>query len=117
MMDFGVARDKLAWMESADEIADFLGSQGVVACPMVSDRCAIAVWMQRETGLDVHVSQYVMWDEDTRREDGYFGVEADHTDAIKQFTVRFDHRAYPHLVDPNWVDPGHRCNCPACYIG
>lgn len=99
MIDFGVARDKLAWMETADELADFFRHEGIKATPGCSDSCAIAVWMQNQTGdKDVRVSHADMWV-------GCYGegAFAEHTKAMKQFTVAFDSGAFPDLIKEEFV--------------
>lgn len=98
MIDFGVARDKLAGMESAKELADFFQAEGVKGVPGDASSCAIAVWMQETTGRkDISVSQEEMWT------DGYgLGRVTEHTGAMKEFTVLFDERAFPELVDRTW---------------
>ena len=113
MLDFGVARDKLIHLETGDEIADFLQSQGVTATPGDATNCAIAVWMQRQTGQQVRVSQQQMWvlPEDSNDVDWWFTEQPqyhEHTPAMQEFTVQFDDGQYPDLIEPGWMP---ECTC------
>lgn len=100
MIDFIVARDKLAGFETPDEIADYLKHEGIKACPGESDRCAIAVWAQKTVGTnDIRVSRFEMW------KGTWGGVNLNilgHTPAMELFTERFDCGLYPELVVDGW---------------
>lgn len=91
MIDFQVARDKLLSFETADEIAQFLESQGVKAARAMSTSCAIAEWMTETTGTQVYVNQQEMW----RMFDT---APVHHNRALGEFIHRFDEGYYPELI-------------------
>lgn len=122
-MDIEVAIDKLAQLETADDVADFLHGQGIRGYRCGAVTCPLARWLERETGL--HVAVFEQW---IKARDP-FGEDADPWDptndrwcdqwgdqwgfpipeALRAFVVAFDEReAYEMLVDPA---PGDRHRC------
>lgn len=94
-IDIGVARDKLAGFQSADELAGFLMDEGIKGRRQMSNSCAIAVWMKKTTGVSVGVSMTELW------EDHYTPrvQPIKHNEVLKDFVVKFDNHQYPELED------------------
>ena len=112
MIDFLVAYDKLASLESADEIANLMLDYGVKAVPSDSQSCAVSVWMTEQTGLAVATNcsvvrevamltaEEVEWDYTGL---GYKDIPDTpnfkaHTPAMREFIDKFDTRKYPNLI-------------------
>lgn len=98
MIDYIVARDKLAQFETADEIADFFRREGVQGEKGMSDRCPIAQWMTEQTGGPIVVSTLEMWNagaEDFLDNDTIHRIN--HTEAMTDFVDRFDSGFYSDL--------------------
>ena len=112
MIDFGVAYDKLAQFECADDLADFLKGEGVKGWAGVADTCAIAKWMSDTTGQHVYVtgdfiSCHVPYS--PYNELSYTEIEKfPHTGATFEFIERFDDEEWPELMeepeDDYWID-------------
>ena len=107
MIDFEVAYDKLAGLETADEIADLMRDYGIKAEPCESRKCAISVWMEGQTGLSVSTNlAYTRAIIVNRLDDDgmeYYidhpGIEEkDHTEAMAKFIENFDTYKYPDLI-------------------
>lgn len=107
MIDFQVAFDKLASLESADEIADFFRYEGIKAVPANSRACAITVWMEKQTGLNIATNSVVTRPVDVvLGNDGcpdykeILGAPYQHlTPTMAEFVFRFDCDHYPDLVE------------------
>lgn len=85
---------KLADLQTADEIRDFLVTEGVQAVPGNATKCAIAEYLFQASGQVVGVtrkSTVVLADKWAR------GI-GKHTEAMSEFVIRFDHYQYPELV-------------------
>lgn len=91
MIDFHVAFDKLASMESADEIAGYFRYEGIKGIPKQHDSCAIAVWMSQQTGGKISVSDIV-------RELKVPSNQAITTKPMLAFIRKFDSLDYPELI-------------------
>lgn len=105
MIDFGVAYDKLASLESSQEIADFFVSQNVKALPRWANQCAISQWMLNTTGKATSTTVVDICDVKDF-------VKYPTTDAMKNFIADYDLDRYPELVDTNHVD--YEASCPCC---
>lgn len=105
MIDFGVAYDKLAQFETADEIAEYFRGEGIKGSCGLYSSCAIAVWMTKTTGRMAHVSTSDIW---VIGEQSPIGdrVTLNHTDAMMDFVYHFDHGHYPDLIDKK--EPGYQ---------
>ena len=103
MIDFDVAYDKLASLETADEIADLFRDYGIKAVPQEARACAITVWMEGMTGL--HISTGVKSMKIVIPEAGdpldYKSIAStlrQHSPAMEHFVAKFDSREYPDLI-------------------
>jgi hypothetical protein len=83
--------NKLAGLDSPDEIATFLAGEEIQATPGKGKYCAIAEYFHRETGQQFFVGYY-----HTVTTLGYVGL-GEHTDAMRAFIERFDNGFYPEL--------------------
>jgi hypothetical protein len=113
MIDFGVAYDKLASLDCAEDIADFLTHQGVKAVPNSGHSCAISQWMKDVTGGTIWTAyQKVMLGEDESFVDNLAAVyekdaieSYETTSAMKIFISKFDRGDFPELVDEiQWAE-------------
>lgn len=103
MVDFDVAYEKLCQFESSDELADFLTQEGVKGKQDLADACALAVWMQTQTGENILVSTVEMYKMD---ENDDYSCRRRHNDTLASFVQNFDFGKYPELVSqrPEWDD-------------
>ena len=92
MIDFDVAYDKLAFMESADEIAEFLTCQGVKAISGNPKQCAISRWLIDQTGIPVRTNYATVRTEDLT-------IDRKHPLTVREFLYAFDRGDYPELLD------------------
>lgn len=109
MIDFGVAFDKLAQFETANDLADYFASEGVQGYKGAEESCPIANWMREQTGCLVSVtgdgisrynedeeefieSHYEVWLNENFRNP---------TDAMLNFIIEFDGGDFPQLVRPD----------------
>lgn len=102
MIDFVVARDKIAQFQCADDIADFLRYEGVNGVIGQADICPIASWMRITTGAPVCVSVRTMWIDESTSDTVSFdpSVEEKNTQAMTDFVREFDAGIYPDLISP-----------------
>lgn len=116
MIDFDVAFDKLAGLETADEIADLFRQYGIKARRHKSRACAITRWMEDITGLDIATTEASVAIVrvpigSTKESLDYSPVESrPTTDAMAMFIENFDMGDYPDLVEGLKV----LCVCPYC---
>lgn len=94
-------RNKLADFGTAHEIRDFLVEQEVRAInsdqsSSPSSTCALAVYMQRETGHPFTVGLVCMSVKNPTP-CGYYVDLGQHTDAMREFISNFDRGDYPEL--------------------
>lgn len=102
MIDFQVAFDKLASLETADDLAELFRDHGVKARPADSRSCAITVWLEDQTGLNVATNtSYVR----VVTAIGHYEYEDDRdiaprqlSPAMAEFVRRFDAFMYPDLM-------------------
>lgn len=96
MIDFVVARDKLAGFETADEIAQFLLDQGVKGTLGSATNCAISMWMKEVTGdPSIRTTQACI-----ACSLGLQNIVIEtNTDAMADFVSKFDEAQYPALLD------------------
>lgn len=105
MIDFRVAADKIAQFQTAEEIAGYLGEQGVRAIPECGTDCAIARYMQDATGVkNVFVGTAQIFLNPPMDTECVVDIDAaedtyDHTPAMRDFVTRYDMGAYPELVE------------------
>jgi hypothetical protein len=94
-----LAVGKLAGFSSAQEVREFLASEGVKATPKKSDSCAIAHYLHRETEqiVSVHRGGVTVWEETLPFNFNRTQV-AQHTAAMLDFINHFDHGDYPELI-------------------
>jgi hypothetical protein len=101
MIDFQVAFDKLAQFETADELADFFKYEGVKACVQDPSNCAVAQWMNMQTGEEVRVSPLYIFTSKrpwgSRNETAV--INTPNTPAMTNFILNFDTASYPELLD------------------
>lgn len=90
--------NKVAAFETADEIRDFLVTEGVKAHRQMSNSCALAQYMSRSE-LNVHVfgdnTTAMVIGCDAWGNPGW--VRQVNTTAMEQFVYRFDNGQYPEL--------------------
>lgn len=108
MIDFGVAFDKLAQFETANDLADYLKSENVKGYKGDEDRCAIAVWLTDQTGDAVsvsgdYVSRYFDFEDDVEENMQLWELLMEDntrtpTPAMMEFISRFDDGDFPELV-------------------
>lgn len=98
MIDFQVAYDKLAGLETSEDIADLFKGYGVQAVKGRSDMCAISAWLMDQTGLDIMTNYggvYII------NVDGNTIVNVidkrENTPAMRKFVGEFDLGYYPDL--------------------
>lgn len=98
MIDFQVAYDKLAGLETAEDIADLFRDYDVKGVRSDSESCAITVWMTEQTGLFIRTNNISVRAVD---ESGY-RISQDRyqklTKAMESFIHKFDFGFYPDLV-------------------
>lgn len=94
MIDFGVAFDKLASMNTADEIADYFRYEGITGYPTSHVSCPIANWMSQQTGGKVSVADVVV---DLLASPENLKV-LETTGAMLAFIRKFDSLDYPDLL-------------------
>lgn len=102
MISFTEAYDKLSRFGSADEIAEFLKEQGIVAYRNRVYLCALSEFLSKETCLVVRT------DGATIRAEAY-GISVREeilTKAMKDFVVRFDKGDYPEITKETLVEAG-----------
>ena len=116
MIDFNVAYDKLASLESADDIANLMRGYNIKAIPMDSMACAITEWMHGQTGLDIMTGAYVVKAiKYVRRtspinDEGIMTYEAvqdtvrSTTAAMQLFIQKFDKGDYPDLISQKYKE-------------
>jgi hypothetical protein len=100
MIDFTVAYDKLSSLETADEIAQFLVSQGVKARRSDPSSCAVSEWMKGQTGLSIRTnfgSIRAVKEDIDRIPFTIEGTEHSHNLALSDFIFKFDRGDYPEL--------------------
>lgn len=97
MIDFDVAYDKLAGLESAYDIADLFKDYGVKAVKGRSDMCAISVWIADQTGLEIMTNLSAVFV--LNIEDGYANIvqRRENTNAMSKFVCEFDLGLHPDL--------------------
>ena len=110
MIDFNVAYDKLASLESADDIANLMRDYNIKATPGDSMACAITEWMHGQTGLDIMTGAYVVKAikfvniKSPSGLNGFVSYEAvqdtvrSTTAAMQNFIDKFDKGDYPDLI-------------------
>jgi hypothetical protein len=100
-MDINVAYDKLTQFESADEIADFFTEYNVKAIPGEAKTCAIAKWIENETGESVYVFHMGIDTADNWKANTDPNKEFQYplTDAMHSFIKKFDSEHYPQLLE------------------
>lgn len=99
MIDLQVAYDKLAGFKTAEEIADFFRSEGVVGYRGDAMACPIANWTNGLTGLPVQAGLKFIYENDG--DCHWHGFPT--TLAMREFIIRFDMGAYLDLVHP-WLE-------------
>src|ERR1700745_2209626 len=101
-VDFNVAFEKLAQFESAEDLADFFISYQVKAVPSYSDKCAITVWMEGQTGHSIRTnmnSVRAVTDKPGSPLETVPGTFNSLTEAMADFVKEFDSGKYPDLID------------------
>lgn len=108
MIDPGVAYDKLASMESADEIAEFFHDQGVQGTPCSASRCAISEWVRQSTTHDVSTGTagIIVLRSNTAENTGtavWYNTAENWplTEPMKDFIHKFDRGEYPAISRPH----------------
>lgn len=101
-IDFDVAYDKLAGLETADEIADLFRGYGIKARPRNSSQCAISKWMAAQTGMKIVTNNHC-----TRAVDSKYavinGLQRNNSDPMRNFIRHFDSNGYPDLVGERYA--------------
>lgn len=103
--------DKLAALGSARQIADFLLEQEMKAYPVRVNACAVAVYLQKETGMQVTVHPGHFLDETMI---GQVNIPGQRTPvnlpkAVQKFACEFDRWTYPDLIADD-ADPDLRAS-------
>lgn len=91
MIEPGVLYDKIASLDCADEIAAFLGEQGVKGIPQEPHSCAIAIYFHSNTERFWEVNDHVR---------AISGEETEFpcTQAMNDFIRNFDDEQYHSLI-------------------
>lgn len=95
MIDFGVAFDKLASMETADDIANYFRAEGIQGIRVRHDACPIANWMSMQTGRRISAADVIVDLHDCQ-------LRESATPAMREFMEKFDTDQYPDLVRRNY---------------
>ena len=104
-IDPSVIMTKLANMEDADAIAEFLQSVGVTGAPHVTDACPISNYLTEETGARIIVEQH-RWTVCPTPCAGHPDHEYHTLPApVIEFVQAFDHGCYPSLLEPMKIHP------------
>lgn len=98
MIDFDVAHEKLASLETAGELADLFRGYGVKARMRDANNCAISHWMRDQTGKEVFTNGASVRAVDTNYH-SVVGMERDNTRAMKDFIALYDAGHYMDLVE------------------
>lgn len=115
MADLNVVMEKLQGFETAGDLADYFRDYGIIAQPRNARTCAIAKFVQAETGIyGVVVNTSALRIED---EEGNITECIPHTDAMTNFVEDYDRGYYPALVEAGYevdtVVENYNC-CPNC---
>lgn len=100
MIDPQVAFDKLAGFQNAYEIADFFKSEGIKGEKASHNKCPIAAWMRKTTGIYSSAAGSIVVQNGNYYEGEEFApdfrVEA--TTMMADFMNKFDRGDFPELV-------------------
>lgn len=99
MMSFTEAHGKLSAFETADEIAEFLKEQEILAYKQKVFLCAMSKWMSKETGLHVGTVGATI----AVVTDGVILEEKILTEAMKDFVRLFDQGKYPDITRDSFI--------------
>lgn len=103
MIDFHVAYEKLASLQSCEDLADFFRHQGIKGTRQHAELCPITEWMTQQTGLNIRTNTMtVRAVRDVERGVALArtieGTDREHTPAMASFVINFDLGLYSDLI-------------------
>lgn len=113
MTDLSVVIEKLHGFETADDLADFFRSYGIVAQPRDARSCAVSRFVASETGLvpTTNMSAITFYEDESEE---FNTLSYSHTDAIRMFVDQYDRGAYPDLIEKGYEISTEKYCCEAC---
>jgi hypothetical protein len=116
-VSLGVVIDKLHSFETADEIADYFRSCGIVAEPMEGHKCAISKFIETETGEVGRIMTTISHVElnSVSENDIYIITDErfENTPAMRRFIRKFDLGYYKDLIIEGF-NFENGCHCSDC---